>query len=69
MRTFLTRLLASHFQLDDPSDISGPYILSGGWWAGGVHRDYYFMRTAAGDLWWCYYDHRQQRVFLQGGVE
>jgi protein ImuB len=47
----------------------GPYILSGGWWGGGVRRDYYFAQTGEGNLQWLYHDHRQARVFLQGGVE
>ncbi|MBI3493192.1 MAG: DNA polymerase Y family protein [Acidobacteria bacterium] len=47
----------------------GPYILSGGWWGGGVRRDYYFRPTDGGALQWVYYDHRKQRVFLQGCVE
>lgn len=46
----------------------GPYILSGGWWGGGVRRDYYFAPTD-GNLQWVYYDHRKRRVFLQGCVE
>jgi protein ImuB len=49
--------------------MSGPYILSGGWWGGGLHRDYYFAETGEGALWWMYYDHRQKRFYLQGGVE
>ena len=47
----------------------GPYTVSGGWWGGGVHRDYYFARTDRGDVWWFYYDARRRRFFLQGGVE
>ncbi|MES1255624.1 MAG: DNA polymerase Y family protein [Acidobacteriota bacterium] len=49
--------------------LAGPYILSGGWWGGGVRRDYYFAHTGEGNLQWLYHDHRQARVFLQGGVE
>jgi protein ImuB len=47
----------------------GPYVVSGGWWAGGVHRDYYFMPIDRGNLGWMYYDHRVRGVFLQGCVE
>jgi protein ImuB len=47
----------------------GPYVLSGGWWGGGVRRDYYFAHTDEGNLQWVYEDHRHARVFLQGGVE
>jgi protein ImuB len=46
----------------------GPYVISSGWWNGGVHRDYYFT-PAGSNLRWVYYDHRQQQFFLQGGVE
>jgi protein ImuB len=47
----------------------GPYVLSGGWWAGGVQRDYYFVHTHSDSVWWVYYDHRRERYFLQGQVE
>jgi protein ImuB len=49
--------------------VSGPYVVSGGWWTSGVQRDYYFVHTAGGDLWWMYYDHRRQSMFLQGQVQ
>jgi protein ImuB len=47
----------------------GPYILAGGWWNGGVRRDYYFVPAENGNLWWVFFDHRRQRFFLQGCVE
>jgi protein ImuB len=47
----------------------GPYVISGGWWSGGVRRDYYFVRTSDGALLWIYFDHRRQQCFLQGTVE
>jgi protein ImuB len=50
-------------------NLCGPYTLSGGWWGGGVHRDYYFAETGEGALRWMYYDHRRKRFYLQGGVE
>ncbi len=55
----------------DPTYVSGPYVLSGGWWGqrGGVHREYYFVHTGRGELWWVYYDHRRKRLFIQGKVE
>jgi protein ImuB len=55
--------------LGTPRAVSGPYTLSGGWWGSGVRRDYYFAPAGDGNLWWVYYDHRQQRFFLQGCVE
>ncbi|HKY20332.1 MAG TPA: DNA polymerase Y family protein [Vicinamibacterales bacterium] len=59
--------LAPGFRLQDA--VLGPYTVSGGWWGGGVRRDYYFASTGDGNLEWVYYDHRQQRFFLQGCVE
>jgi hypothetical protein len=29
---------------------SGPFVISGGWWAREVRRDYYFVKTRRGDL-------------------
>ena len=54
--------------------VFGPYVVSGGWWGGGVeqgdvHRDYYFVHANSGELWWLYYDRRRRRLFLQGQVE
>jgi len=49
--------------------VCGPYVVSGGWWGGGVHREYFFVQTDRGDLWWLYYDGRRRRFFLQGQVE
>lgn len=52
-----------------PLPADGPYFVSGGWWRGGVRRDYYYMRTRQGELWWMYFDHTRKRWFLQGVVE
>jgi protein ImuB len=49
--------------------LHGPYIVSGGWWATPVHREYHFIETARGDLLWTYYDRRRRRWFLQGTIE
>lgn len=46
----------------------GPYTLSGGWWFGGAHRDYYFAETRLGELLWIYLDREEERWFLQGTV-
>ena len=75
MRSLVRRIYAR--PLDLPKNILenfveekiGPYVLSGGWWAGGVYRDYYFVHTRDGHIWWMYYDHRRERYFLQGEVE
>jgi protein ImuB len=49
--------------------IHGPYVVSGGWWGGGVDRDYYFVHTPTGELRWIYYDRRRTRFYLQGHVQ
>jgi protein ImuB len=49
--------------------LHGPYVVSGGWWATPVHREYHFIETARGDLLWTYYDRRRRRWYLQGTVE
>ncbi len=59
---------------------TGPYVLSGGWWAAApgtsvvgtrteVHRAYHFTETARGDLLWVFHDRHRRRWFLQGAVE
>ena len=50
-------------------DLAGPYLVTGGWWRSAVHREYYFVRTSAGDLLWVYYDRRRRRWRWQGQVE
>jgi len=47
---------------------SGPFVISGGWWAREVRRDYYFVKTRRGDLLWIYHDRVRRKWFLQGGV-
>lgn len=47
----------------------GPYIISGGWWATPVHREYHFAETRSGEVWWVYYDRKRERWYLQGVVE
>jgi protein ImuB len=49
--------------------LHGPYPLSGAWWAGALHRDYYFAETRRGDLLWLYHDRRHPGWHLQGRVE
>jgi len=48
--------------------MTGPYIISGGWWARPVHREYHFAETVRGDLLWVYYDRRRRKWFLHGEV-
>jgi protein ImuB len=47
----------------------GPFIVSGGWWAGEVHREYAYAFTRRGDCLWVYYDRRRRRWLLHGLVE
>ena len=47
----------------------GPYVFSGGWWAGGVHREYYFVNMLRGEVLWVFYDRKRRRWFLEGRVE
>jgi protein ImuB len=49
--------------------LTGPYVLSGGWWNREIHREYYFAETRRGDFLWLYYDRLRRRWFLQGSVE
>jgi protein ImuB len=49
--------------------LSGPYVMSGGWWSREIQRDYYFAETRRGDLLWIYYDRVRRCWFLQGRVE
>jgi protein ImuB len=49
--------------------LTGPYILSGGWWNREIQREYYFAETRRGDILWLYYDRVRRRWFLQGIVE
>jgi protein ImuB len=49
--------------------IVGPYVISGGWWAKDVHREYHFAQTQRGDQLWVYYDRHRRRWFCQGDVE
>ena len=47
----------------------GPHIISGGWWATEVHREYHFLETGRGHLLWTFYDRRRRRWFLHGTIE
>jgi protein ImuB len=49
--------------------LSGPFVLSGGWWNREIHREYYFAETRRDDLLWVYYDRVRRKWFLQGWIE
>jgi protein ImuB len=50
-------------------NMSGAYIVSGGWWRRMVHREYYFSETQKGGIFWVYFDRIRRRWFLHGRVE
>lgn len=49
--------------------ILGPYVVSGGWWATELHREYHFAETRRGDCLWLFYDRARRRWFQHGAVE
>jgi protein ImuB len=49
--------------------MTGPYIVSGGWWNREIHREYHYARTEDGEILWVYYDRPRRRWFLAGKVE
>jgi protein ImuB len=49
--------------------IVGPYIISGGWWATALHREYHFAELRRGDLLWVYYDRLRRRWLWHGAIE
>lgn len=51
------------------SHLDGPFVVSGGWWHGEVHREYWFAETRRGDVFWVFRDRRKRRWYLQGVVE
>ena len=46
--------------------ILGPYVVSGGWWATELRRDYHFAETRRGDCLWLYFDRPRRRWFHHG---
>ncbi len=49
--------------------VTGPFVVSGGWWQREVHREYLFAETQRGELLWIFYDRMRRRWFQQGSVE
>jgi protein ImuB len=49
--------------------LDGPYLVSGGWWASEVQREYHFAETRRGDCHWLYFDRARRRWYLHGDVE
>jgi protein ImuB len=69
VRRILARPIPIPYRPQQWRDGGGPYVVSGGWWARDVHRDYQFVETPRGDLLWVYYDQRRGRWYLHGRVE
>lgn len=46
----------------------GPFVVSGGWWARQVTRQYYFIETERGELLYCFYDAERGRLMLHGAL-
>jgi protein ImuB len=53
-------------EINQKLDLVGPFVISGGWWAGGVHRDYHFAEDEDGEIVWIYWDDRRERWFRHG---
>jgi protein ImuB len=51
------------------TQIHGPYVISGGWWAHEIHREYHFAELRRGDCLWVYFDRIRRCWFLHGMVE
>jgi protein ImuB len=49
--------------------LDGPYLVSGGWWASEIQREYHFAETRRGDCHWLFFDRARRRWFLHGEVE
>ena len=48
--------------------VSGPHVISGGWWHAEIERDYHFVALHDGAWCWVYFDRKRRRWFLQGRV-
>jgi len=49
--------------------MSGPFVVSGGWWNREIHREYHYASTDNGEILWVYFDRRRRRWFLTGRIE
>jgi protein ImuB len=61
--------LLKHVDEGTVRETLGPYVVSGGWWAREVQREYYFVRTSNGRALWMFYDRRRLGWFIHGEVE
>jgi protein ImuB len=49
--------------------VHGPHVVTGGWWAQALHREYHFAEVRRGDCLWVYYDRNRRHWFWHGAVE
>jgi protein ImuB len=56
-------------QLGKPARQFGPFRVAGGWWRRRVERDYYFVESEQGQIFWVYYDRPRRCWVLHGTVE
>jgi len=49
--------------------VAGPFALNGGWWLQEVQRDYQYVLTRSGALFWVYLDKRRQRWMVHAQVQ
>jgi protein ImuB len=56
-------------ELGAVTHITGPFLITGGWWRRTIEREYGYVETQRGDLLWVYYDRRRRQWLLQGRVE
>lgn len=60
--------LAAGREAGPVTHFSGPFVVSGGWWANEIHREYYYIETRRGDLMWIFYDRRRRSWFSHGMI-
>ncbi|MCH7549955.1 MAG: hypothetical protein IH969_10550 [Candidatus Krumholzibacteriota bacterium] len=61
--------LTAHIDDGSIRETYGPYVVSGGWWARDVHREYYFVHATNGRCLWLYYDRHRTCWFMHGEVD
>lgn len=56
-------------ELGAVTQVTGPFLITGGWWQRTIEREYAYVETQRGDLLWVYFDRRRRQWLLQGRVE
>jgi protein ImuB len=57
------------FQQGRVVDLTGPYVVSGGWWKRLVEREYFYAETDLGAVYWIYFDRPRNAWLIHGRVE